>query len=236
MKKILILILMISILLIGGCAANLKNEVLIESAEELSEEQLQNSLGTIINRLNYYGFDSKGIIKGEDIIIKASDELIDHKDILEEILKQNRFEARIGDEVVYAANDVEINFSRTNQLCGIKEGTYKCQFMIVAVLSKGAAEKHAELTNKLEEVEADGFSYLSKTFDYYLDEQKIESLKISSELKGIEVSEIAISRADFGETIKEAKENSVKNVKLMLASIEFGELDSNFNIMDITKI
>ena len=62
-------------------------------------------------------------------------------------------------------------------------GTYYCKFIFTIYLSEDAAKRHAEVTGKID-VNATNPEYLSKPLDLYLDDNLVETLLISKDLKG----------------------------------------------------
>ena len=143
-------------------------------------------------RLNVYGLS--------DIVVKSASDLTGKTYILVEmpgankdevkdlISKQGKFEAKVANETVFLGGEDITHVCRTadcsgidpNAGCGVlQDGTsWSCRFRFAISLSTEAAEKHADITDKLEIIVDNGQEYLSKDLDLYLDisSQKLEIL------------------------------------------------------------
>ncbi len=223
--------------------------VLLQPEEEVSEEKLDSIIQNMGQRLNAFGL--------ADIVVKKVNDLSGNKFILVEVAgaseediknllsKQGKFEAKIGDEVVFIGGRDISHVFRTADKAGIgigqqgggcgqtADGNYVCRFRFAISLTPEAAQRQADITRNLEVVANNtvGESYLSKQLLLYLDEQLVDELNIGAELKGRAVTEIAISGSGAGSTLKEAEADAIKNMKRLQTILETGSLPVKLNIV-----
>ncbi len=192
--------------------------VLLQPKEEITNQQRDDLIQVMDNRLNTYGLS--------DITIRKTDDLLGNKYILVEIAgatkqevseliaSQGKFEAKIANETVFSGGKEDITFvCREDGKCaGVTQcaedpstGTEQCRFEFVIHLSQKAAENHARITSELDIITLEGgHQVLSEKIDFYLDDTLIDSLNIDSDLKGSTTTQIQITGPGIGETRQEA--------------------------------
>ncbi len=201
------------------------------------------------NRLNVYGLS--------DLTIRAANDLEGNKFILIEIAgvgkeevkeligKQGKFEAKIGEDVVFIGGKNDIPFvCREDGTCSgvrgcdqVSSNQWTCSFEFAIKLSDESAKRHAEITNKLDvNTSTRGGSYLSKTLDLYLDKKKVDSLQIAADLKGKESKDIAISGPGFGSSRADALDSAVKSMNKLQTILITGSLPVDIQIVKLDSI
>lgn len=226
----------------GGARAIIKPE------KEITSDEMKNLLAITTERLNVFGLS--------DIVVREATDLDGNNFMivevagstpreLEELIgQQGKFEAKIGNDTVFIGgkNDITSVCKGDPTCAGIRECTpsqsgYMCRFEFAIYLSGGAADKQAELTSKLSEnISASGERYLSKPLDLYLDDKLVDTLQISSNLKGKATTTIAISGPGFGGTQQEAYEDASKNMAKLQTVLVTGSLPFKLQIVKLDSI
>ncbi|MBU1203467.1 MAG: hypothetical protein KKG60_00155 [Nanoarchaeota archaeon] len=221
--------------------------VLLEPEEKITESQRKDVIATMRNRLNVYGLS--------DIVIREANDLKGTKYIIVEIAgatkqevkdlieSQGRFEARIGNITVFEGGEKDIiHVCREDGTCaGIRacdqsQGGASCRFEFSIKLSEKAAKKHAETTKDLDINITSGKEYLIKPLDLYLDNVQVDSLLISSDLKGKQATDISISGPGIGATEQEAVEDALKNMNKLQTVLITGSLPTKMIIVKMDSI
>ena len=220
----------------GGARAFIKADI------PLNDEQLNDLISVSEERLNVYGLSDVKLFKvttssGENLmgieIAGSSPE-----DLEELIAKQGKFEAKIGNETVFIGGNKDItHVGRTGQDAFISEcfavqSGEACNFRFVIFLSEEAAQRHADITDKL----SINGSYLSKQLDFFIDEKLTSSLNIGSDLKGNIATQIQISGSGSGATRNEAIESAKLEMKKLQTILITGSLPFKLEIVKIDKI
>src|SRR3989344_4212323 len=155
--------------------------VILKPAEKIPEQQRDDVIAVMQNRLNTFGV--------LDIKIKKADDLLGNKFISVEvagatkqevkdlIASQGKFEAKIGNLTVFEGGEKDVTFvCRNDGSCsGIRQCTeqgsgYLCTFAFQISLSENAAKRHAQITDKFDiNISEEGREYLDKPLDLYLD-------------------------------------------------------------------
>ncbi|MFH0712198.1 MAG: hypothetical protein V2A52_03630 [archaeon] len=220
----------------GGARAFIKADI------PLNDAQLNDLIAVSEERLNVYGLSDVKFFKattssGENLMgieIAGSSP----NDLEELIAKQGKFEAKIGNETVFIGGEEDItHVGRTGQdafiseCFAVQEGE-ACNFRFVIFLSEEAAQRHADITNKL----SINGSYLSKQLDFYIDEKLTSSLNIGADLKGNVATQIQISGSGSGTTRNEAIESAKLEMKKLQTILITGSLPFKLEIVKIDKI
>ena len=224
------------------------SRVILKPVEKLNEDQFDQLIETMQLRLNTFGLS--------DIKIKAATDLEGEKfvivevagatkeDIRELVAGQGKFEAKIGNETAFVGSKKDIVFvCRNDGTCSgitrcyqIQEGE-ACNFQFAIRLSSEAAKRHAEITKNLDiNFSSSGEQYLSKSLDLYLDDILVDSLRISSSLKGQESTDISISGPGFGATRKDAVDDATRNMNKLQTILITGSLPSKLEIVNEQSI
>lgn len=213
---------------------NYNNKIYLETADDLDQQQLESSKKIILSRLDKYGFPSTAELEDNIIVITAHDTLIENLE--EEIFKKNKFEVKIGNDVVFTQNEVS-DICRSAQCsyvqCDYDGDVYTCDYGFAITVNDNAATRFAELTKNLKEMRSVEGSFLEKTVDLYLDDEIIDSLKLRPELRGEFFKEVSISGSGSGKTQDEAFENAIKKMKTMHLVLNSESLPSDFKLVKI---
>jgi preprotein translocase subunit SecD len=218
---------------------------LVATEESISGSQLNDLIEVTSQRLNVYGL--------KDIVIRPVTDLSGNNYMLVEIAgstpeelenlisQQGKFEAKIGSETVFVGGEKDITYvARTGEQSGVyscnkvQQG-YACNFRFPISLSENAAQRHAEITGKLG-INITNPEYLDKKLDLYLDENLVDSLFISKDLKGSSTTQISISGSGIGETEKQAYDNTVANMKQLQTVLITGSLPFKLQVEKLDTI
>ncbi len=216
---------------------------------EVTDQQVTDMIDVLNNRLNVYGL--------ADLKIRPASDLAGNKFILIEIAgatreevrdlisNQGKFEARIGDGVAFIGGKGDVVFvCRNDGSCSgvippctqVAGNQYTCRFQFAITLSESAAAQQAELTKNLEVNLTDTDEYLSESLDLYLDDQQVDSLRISADLKGQKQTQIAISGPGYGATEQDAYENAIKQMNKLQTILITGSLPLKLEIVKLDTI
>ncbi|MEK6932473.1 MAG: hypothetical protein AABW56_01610 [Nanoarchaeota archaeon] len=222
--------------------------VVLEPDEKLTDQEFDDLVGIMGNRLNVYGLIDIKIRQSKDLFgdnfIIAEVAGASKQEVEELISSQGKFEAKIGNETVFIGGEKDItSVCRADGTCsGIRqcleiEGGFQCQFEFSIKLSEEAAKRHAQITDKLDvNISAAGNNYLSLPLDLYLDNNLVDSLQISEDLKGRETLDIAISGPGIGSTEDDAKKEAISNMNKLQTVLITGSLPVKLNIVKIDTI
>lgn len=212
--------------------------VIIEPVDEITSEEFGMIVSNLEQRLNVYGLSDVTIsvvnnfqFEPEFIMIEIAGMAIEEIEDL--ILSQGKFEAKIGEDVIFSGDDNDIVYvgkgpqdSRIETCSRAEEGNF-CRFSFTIRLSPEAAKAQADATMALDVVD----DYLSQDLDLYLDGELVSSLKISADLKGQAVTQISISGSGNGTSEQDAITNSLAEMKQLQTVIEAGSLPSALEIV-----
>ncbi len=227
--------------LVGGSRALVQAE-----GKKLSASEIDDLIAITRNRLNVYGIADINIRPVSDLtgnhfmLIEIAGAT--PNDLEELIAKQGKFEAKIGDETVFVGGEKDIaSVCRNDATCaGIESCTpsqngYFCNFRFVIYLSESAAEKHADVTSKLD-ISTNNSGYLEKQLDLYLDDKLIDSLWISEGLKGRVTTQIQIQGSGTGESREEAYNNAKESMNKLQTILITGSLPYKLEIVKLDTI
>lgn len=228
--------------LAGGARALVKAQDLT-----LSPRQAQELTDVIKNRLNVYGLEDIKVMPVADLsgenFIKIEIAGATPTDLENLISQQGKFEAKIGDDVVFIGGKKDItSVARSGQdavveSCQQSVEGYVCTFRFAVFLSSEAAQKHADLTMKLDaNYTSNGQNYLSKKLDLYLDDRLVDSLLISEGLKGFVTTQISISGSGAGATQNEAYENAMADMNRLQTVLITGSLPYKLEIVKLDTL
>lgn len=223
--------------------------VLLQPAEETTNEEMDTLIANMDERLNVYGLS--------DIIIRKSTDLSGNQYILVEVAgvnegevkelvsKEGKFEAKIANITVFRGGGDITHVCRTAQCSGIdptqgcgetKEGGWACRFRFSITMTPEAAEKQAAATANLEIIRDGEYEYLSEKIIFYLDDVEVDQLNIGSDLKGRPATDIQISGTGAGTTQQEAVFAALKNMKKLQTVIITGSLPVKLNIVQTENL
>ena len=223
--------------------------VLLKPKSKVSDQDVKDIIDTMQNRLNIYGLS--------DLKIKAASDLSGNKFILVEIAgatkeevkelvsKQGKFEAKIGDELVFEGGKKDVTFvcrhdgtcSRIVDCNPTEDQSYFCRFEFEITLSSEAAKRHARVTDELSiNITESGSRVLSKTIDFYLDGTQVDSLQVAADLKGQEATRIVISGPGRGQDQSEAIQDAIKSRDKLQTVLITGSLPTELEIVKLDSI
>jgi len=227
--------------LAGGSRAFIEAE-----DHKLTKSEVEDLAKIIENRLNVFGVSDIKIIPISDLfgnnrlsieIAGATPKVI--KDL---ISQQGKFEAKIGNDTVFIGGDKDItSVVRSGQESGIyscSQGAseYYCEFRFTVYLSPAAAERHANITSKLDVNVTSQGNYLSQKLDLYLDDNLVDSLLISENLKGSVTTQIQISGSGSGTTEEEAYNSAEEQMKQLQTVLITGSLPFKLKVVKFDTI
>jgi len=221
----------------GGARALVRADVL------LTDEQLDDLIAVSEERLNVYGLTDVKFFK---VITSDQDRLMGieiagstPEDLENLIAQQGKFEAKIGEDIVFIGGNEDItHVSRTASEgatvyeCSDSATESICYFRFPISLSEKAAQRQADLTKNLS---LNG-SYLSKPLDLYLDDQLVNSLNIGADLRGNVATQIQISGSSTGSSREEALDNTELEMKQLQTVLITGSLPYKLEIVKIDRI
>ncbi len=226
--------------LIGGSRA------LVQAQDQkLTSEEINDLVAVVNNRFNVYGITDMNIRAVSDLtgnqfmlieIAGATPE-----DLRDLISQQGKFEAKIGDEVVFIGGERDItSVDRSGQGSGIyscdkSQEAHFCNFRFTIYLSEEAAQRHADITAELETDSTEG-AYLSKPLDLYIDDQLVNSLLISEGLKGRVTTQIQIQGSETGPTRGDAYAAAEEDMHQLQTILITGSLPYKLEIVKLDTI
>ena len=214
---------------------------------ELSSDEMNDLVAITLNRFNVYGLSDIKVSPVSDLSGKRY-MLIEiagatPKDLRAMIENQGKFEAKIGNQTVFIGGDRDVaSVCRNDATCARIEtcqqdssGSYYCKFVFTIYLSEEAANRHADITNKID-VNATNPEYLSLPLDLYVDDDLVESLLISRDLKGQVTTQIAVSGSGTGATQEDAYKAAEENMHKLQTILITGSLPYKLEIVKLDTI
>lgn len=214
--------------------------------KKLTTDELDDLIAVSQQRLNVYGLTDVQLRKVSDLsgnnfmlVEIAGSSPSDLQDL---IAKQGVFEAKIGNETVFTGGDEDITYvGRTGLDAGISEcfpiqDGEVCNFRFTIFLSEEAAERHADVTSKLDVNLSTGGKYLEKQIDFYLDGKLTDSLNIGADLKGQVTTRIQISGSETAPSRAEAVDSALNEMKKLQTVLITGSLPFKLKIEKIDRI
>jgi preprotein translocase subunit SecD len=218
---------------------------LVQPNATLTDAELDDLIAISINRFNVFGIS--------DIQIRSVNDLSGNKFMLVEVAgatpddlenlvsKQGKFEAKVGNVTLFEGgkNDIADVCRNRAECAGITQcfpnaGGYACNFAFTVYLTESAAKKHAIETDKLG-YDSTG-QYLSEKLYLYVDDIEVDSLLISSGLKGQETTQISIQGSGSGATQEAAFEDARSNMNKLQTILLTGGLPYKLNIVKLDTI
>lgn len=227
--------------LVGG------TRVILQPAEELGEQDINDIVDIIRERLNVYGVSdviarpTKDLEGNDYIIVELAG--TSRQEASQLLSQQGKFEAKIGEEVVFSGGEDITYVCRSADCSGIsfsrgcgqtQDGSWACNFQFLINLAPEAARRQAEITKDIP-VTSDG--YLEESIDLYLDDNLVDSLLIAESLKGSEATSITIQGPGFGPTREAAVEDALNQMKGFQTVLITGSLPVKLEVvkMDIVS-
>ncbi|MDP1729070.1 MAG: hypothetical protein Q8L27_02620 [archaeon] len=210
----------------------------------LSDSEITDLVAVTSERFNVYGL--------KDITVKSVKDLQGINYLLVEIAgatpadleslvgQQGKFEGKIGNQTVFSGGEDITHVERSGQQSGIEscntyQGQELCRFRFPISLSETAAKRQADVTSKLS-VSKEEPQYLSEKLDLYVDENLMDSLSISKDLKGQITTQISISGSGTGTSREEAIKSAQENMKKLQTILITGSLPYKLEIVKLDTI
>lgn len=212
----------------------------------LSATQVEELVDIMNERFNVYGIGDTTVrdirdLEGERfVLIEIAGATPDDLEAL--VAQQGKFEAKIGNKSAFKSEDGDItSVCRNDATCaGVRrcdpaqEG-YICQFDFSIALSPSAAKRHAALTGNLTLDPVDS-QYLSEKLYLFVDGKEVNSLSISSGLRGLETGDISIQGSGVGSDIDFANEQARKEMRQLQTILQTGSLPYQLEILKLDTI
>lgn len=222
------------------------SRVILRPEEAISTDEMDSLVENMKQRLNVYGLSDITVrpttdLEGKEFIIVeiagATDEEI--KTLL---ANQGKFEGKIGNDTIFkGGSDIKHvcrtpDCSRIQECNKVSDGQYYCKFMFAITLSPESAQRQADRTKNLEVKVENGEGFLTDPLDLYLDNEKVDSLKIGESLKGRAETEISISGSGTGITQQDAMNDAAANMKKLQTILVTGSLPVKLIIEDSNSV
>lgn len=219
--------------------------IILEPAEKISDDDMDILLSNMNERLNAYGLADVTIRQVNDlernkfIMVEVAGESA--QEIKELIVKQGKFESKVGNASVFKGGKDITHVCRTADCSGLSPyrapqqnsaTEWASTFQFAITLSNDAAQRMADVTKTLT---VNG-QYLSQPISLYLDDKLVDQLQIASDLKGRAVTDIAISGPGLGRTMQESQLTALQNMKRLQTILITGSLPVKLNIVKIDSI
>ena len=227
--------------LVGGARA------LVQAKDKkLSSSEVNDLVEVISNRLNVYGIEDVTVVPALDLEgnnrIRVEIAGATPEDLEKLIGEQGKFEAKIGNKTVFVGGNKDIasvgrdaQHARIESCSPFEEG-YVCRFSFTVVLSPEAAKRHAEITQNLSVNSTPEGNFLSEKLDLYVDDNLVDSLLISEDLKGRVTTQIAISGSGKGPTQADAYNDAVASMHRLQTILITGSLPYKLEIVKLDTI
>ena len=218
--------------------------------ETVDDRDIATLIAVMSNRLDIYGVSDLRMraakIPGGERYVVIEVAGATREEVRDLVSQQGKFEAKIGNEVVFTGGKEDIPFvckddgtcSGVRPTCAqLAVDRWSCRFEFRIKLSDKAAARHAEVTDKLEvNVSQGADGYLSEKLDLYLDGKKVDSLYIGSDLKGQPVTDIMISGPGIGASQREAMEDAAYRMTELQTVMITGSLPFDLEIAKLDTI
>lgn len=225
----------------GGARALVMPEV------SLSQQQMNDLVAITRNRLNVFGLQDIKISQVTDLL-GARYMLIEiagatPSDIKDLVSKQGKFEAQIGNETVFTGGEEDItNVCRNDASCaGIEScapssSGHFCRFRFTVYLSEKAAKRHANITKELQVNRTVPGGYLEKNLDLFIDRELVDTLLISSDLKGRVTTQISIQGSGVGSSLEDARNDAYASMNKLQTVLITGSIPYKLEIVKLDTI
>ncbi len=185
-----------------------------------TKEDVEAVYQVLETRLNSLGISDVRIYKSGNYIIIEFPPQLESK--LKEILKEGKFEAKIGNVTIFTGKDVlrvcltpecsGVDFKTCHQL---PNGEWACRWFFAIWLDNKAAETFAKVTKNLSIVYENGTAILNKTINFYLDNKLVTNLTIAASLKGKAATQVSIEGTGIGPTKLDAIRNAYERMRYL---------------------
>lgn len=218
---------------------------LVQADRPITDNELQDLITISRNRFNVYGL--------RDIQIKPVTDLSGGKymlvevagatpaDLEELISQQGKFKANVGNVTVFEGGKKDVSGVCRNDAkcsgivsCDPSQSGYSCQFRFTIYLTDEAAKRHADITKNVS-IDSSG-QYLSDKLYLYVDDQEVDSLYISVDLRGQQTTQISIQGPGTGATQADALKSAQENMRKLQTVLLTGSLPYKLKIVKLDTI
>ncbi len=218
---------------------------LVQPDVPVSDLEMQDLVDVSRNRLNVYGLS--------DVNIRGVSDLSGNRFMLVEVAgatpsdleqlisQQGKFEAKIANKTVFSGGEKDISdVCRNDASCASVTGCfpsqsgYVCNFAFTVFLREEAAQKHADMTRNLSLDETG--NYLNESLILFVDDKEVDSLLISSNLRGQVTTQIQIQGSGTGATQDEAIKDARSSMNQLQTILLTGSLPYKLGIVKLDTI
>ncbi len=211
----------------------------------LTSSQLDDLVAVTSERFNAFGISDVNVRAVSDLegnkfmLVEVAG--ITPSDLRELVGKQGKFEAKIGNRTVFIGGDRDIRDVCRNdatcaavRACSPTDGSNFCNFAFTIYLSEESAERHADITRNISLDETG--QYLSESLTLYIDDTEVDSLLISSSLRGQKTTQISIQGSGSGVTSEEALKDARESMNRLQTILITGSLPYKLEILKLDTI
>ena len=211
----------------------------------VNQDEMDDLVSITSNRLNAFGISDVDVRSVSDLegnrFLRVEVAGITPEDLKEIVGQQGKFEAKIGNETVFISGEKDITFVCRNdatcagiESCQSVDSTQSfCTFRFSISLSEAAAQRHADITKNMAVNSTAQGNYLVEKLNLLLDDNIVDSLLISEDLKGRLATQIQISGSGTGVTQDEAYNDAVESMKKLQTILITGSLPYKLEIVKL---
>lgn len=225
--------------------------VLLKPETKTTQEEIDLVVQNIRQRLNIFGLS--------DIVVRPTKDLsgqsyisveiagVNREDIVSLLKEQGKFEAKIGGNTVFIGGKNDIPYVCLSADCsgidarqgGCRQdanGEWICTFRFAITISADAAARQANSTRDLPVITEGDQTYLNESLELYLDDELVDSLRISSVFKGNALTDIEISGPGRGKSQEVAARDALDGMKRLQTILKTGSLPVKLEIVKTDSI
>jgi len=162
-------------------------------------------------------------------------------DLEQLVAQQGKFEAKIANQTVFTGGEDDIADVCRNdatcasvQSCIQAQGGFTCNYAFTIYLTEEAAQRHADVTEPLP-LGPDG-QYLTESLFLYVDDIEVDSLLISSNLRGQVTTQISIQGSGSGISQETALKDARESMNRLQTILLTGSLPYKLEIVKLDTI
>lgn len=220
---------------------------LVQADTKLTDAQMNDLIAVSRNRFNVFGLSDVSISGVSDLqgnrymLVEVAGAA--PSDLESLIAQQGKFEAKVDNQTVFVGGNKDISdVCRNDANCaGItacspaQSGTgYVCNFQFAVYLKEAAAQRHAQITSNISL--DDTGKYLSEKLYLYVDDKEVDSLLISTDLKGKVTTEISVQGSGSGATQNDAILAAKQSMNKLQTILITGSLPYKLSIVKLDTV
>ena len=224
--------------------------VIMRLESGVSDDQIQEAIDALQQRLNVYGLSDIVIapVSGGISLLGEPEKFIlieiagaPEEEVLTLVNTTGKFEAKIANQTAFRGGQDITYVCRTAQCSGIDpqrpcqitpDNQWSCGFSFAVTVSPTAAAHFADLTRNLP---VQGES-LSEKLVLYLDDREVQSLSIAAGLRGRAATDVSISGGEQGNSETAARENTLQEMRKLQTILKTGSLPVKLSLERIDTI